>query len=81
MGSYIVIGLVMAFFILSLVMRRIQHWRGMPYLCIALMVFFVVNAVIGNGRFYGNVLFAIVALGLAIRSFRRVGDAKRNAKN
>ena len=56
--------------------RRVFCSRG-----IALVVFFVVNAVIGNGRFYGNVLFAIVALGLAIRSFRRVGDAKRNAKN
>ena len=76
MDSYLAIGLILIFFVLSFFIKRIQTWRGMPYIYAALMVFFLVNAFISRGQLYANLLFAILALGFTIKSFRQVRASK-----
>lgn len=76
MGSYLAIGLILIFFVLSFFAKKFLAWRGMPYIYAVLMVFFLVNAMINRGQLYVNLLFAILALGFAIKSFRQVRASK-----
>lgn len=72
MESYILIGLVVIFFILSFFVKRLMSWRGMPFVFIAFAVLFSVNAMAHRGRLFGNLIFVILALGLALKSFKRI---------
>jgi NhaP-type Na+/H+ and K+/H+ antiporter len=72
MAGYLAIGLILIFFLLSIFTRKFQSWRGMPYIYGALMVFFLVNALINREQLYPNLIFFIVALGLVIKSWKRV---------
>ena len=76
MDSYLAIALILIFFIVSLFVRKLQGWRGLPFIYGALMIFFLVNAFVSKGQMYVNLLFVILALGFAIRSFKQVRAAK-----
>jgi len=81
MGSYLAIGLMLIFFVISIFINRVQAWRGMPYIYAALLVFFLVNALISRGQLYVNLLFVILALGFAIKSFRQGRASRMTEKN
>ncbi len=76
MDSYLAIALILIFFIVSLFVRKLQGWRGLPFIYGALMIFFLVNAFVNKGQMYVSLLFVILALGFAIKSFRQVRATK-----
>ena len=50
MDSYLAIALILIFFIVSLFVRKLQGWRGLPFIYGALMIFFLVNAFVSKGQ-------------------------------
>jgi len=72
MGSYLSIALILMFFLLSIFTKRIQSWRGIQYIYAALMVFFLVNALINRRQLYPNLMFFIIALWFTIKGWKRI---------
>ena len=72
MGSYLIVGLVLVFFVISLFIGKLQSWRGTPYVYSAVAAFFLVNMYLdGREGFLPNLLFAAIATGYAVKYFRR----------
>ena len=71
MSGYVALGLILVMFVISFFTKRIQSWRGMPYLYCAFFLFFLVNVMMSRERMYPSLIFMILALGFAIKSFRQ----------
>ncbi len=76
MGGYLAIGLILIFFALSFFTKKVRCLRGMPYIQAALAVFFLISALVDRARLYPDLLFCIVALGLAVKSHRQIKTSK-----
>jgi len=74
--SYLAVALILIFFIFSIFIRKIQAWRGLPFIYGALMIFFLVNAFVNKEQMYVSFLFVILALGFAIRSIKNIKAMK-----
>jgi predicted membrane protein len=77
MGSYIAAALIIAFFVLSLFVKRLQEKPFLPIVCAALALFFIVSAVTNRGNLYSSSLFAVFGIALAWRYFRMYRDARK----
>ena len=76
MAGYIAMGLVLVFFVFSLFVKKIESWIGMPFAYLALAIFFLVNAIYSKELLYGKGVFFIIALILAVKSYRYTKAAK-----
>lgn len=71
MNSILAVALIVVFFVVSLIVRKLRDWRGLPYFYGALAVFSLVSALINREFMYPCLLFMIFALGFTIKSIRK----------
>ena len=76
MESYLALALILVFFIISLSMKKLKTWRGLPFIYGALMIFFLINALVNREQLYVSLFFVLLALGFIIKSVRKDRAAK-----
>ena len=70
MGSYLAIGLVILFFLLSLFTRRLMRWKIMPILYGACIVYFIIAAINGAVRLHIAIAFIILGIYGIVKSIK-----------
>jgi hypothetical protein len=70
MGSFIAIGLLVLFFILSLFAKRFMRWKVMPFVYLACTVIIVVDAITGTTHRYISLFFILLGIYGIVKSLR-----------
>lgn len=80
MGDYIAGGMIVMFFVFSLLIDKIKSWRYIPVLYSILTVFFIVIAATDRDRLFAAILFALISLSLTVRSVRMIRESGKSEK-
>lgn len=70
MGSFIAIGLIALFFILSLFAKRFMRWKLMPIVYLACTAIVVVEAITGTTRRDISLFFIMLGIYGIVKSLR-----------
>ncbi len=70
MGSFIAIGLIALFFVLSLFAKKLNRWKVMPIIYLVCTVIIGVDAITGTTPRYISLFFIILGIYGIVKSFR-----------